>query len=347
MKWETSESYDLGLDLSMLKGSIDITADYFKKYTRDMILTNAPDAHLGVSQGPVSNVGTVQNSGFEFSLTYKGKIDGLRYSISGNLATIKNELLDLNNYTSEYIYHENNVRGTLYPFRSEPGQELYSFYLITCEGTFKSQSEIDAHVGPSGQLIQPNAKPGDLKFKDLNGDGVINNDDKSFKGNAFPDFTYGLNITANYKNFDSFHVFQGVSGAKLFNGYKYSTYNTALQGYNLDNRVLDAWSETNTGSDIPLLRVDDPNSNFGTNSDWYLEDASYLRMKNLTIGYNMPVSLMNKVSQGASMRIYVSAENLFTITNYSGLDPEIGGIGLDIGNYPLARIFSAGLSLKF
>ncbi len=347
LKWETSESYNVGLDLSAWNGKVEFTADYFQKLTKDMIMTNAADAHLGVSDGPTSNVGEVKNEGFELSLTYKNKIGDLTYSINGNLASIKNELKSLDAYTSDYIYHNNKVRSTLYPFRSEPGEELYSYHLITSLGTFKTQSEIDSHVGPNGEKIQPNAKPGDLKFQDLNGDGKIDNEDKSFKGNAFPDFTYGINLSAQYKNFDLSMTFQGVAGSKLFNGYKYTTYNAGQQGYNLDNRVLNAWSTENPNSNIPILRVDDPNQNFATNSDWYLEDGSYLRMKNLTIGYSIPEVIMNGILDGSSLRVFFSGENLFTITDYSGLDPEIGGIGLDMGTYPVSRVLSAGVSFKF
>lgn len=347
LKWETSESFDVGVDLSLFSGRVEITSDYFVKKTNNMIMTNAADSHSGVSAGPTSNVGTVENKGFELSTTFKGKAGDVKYSVSANLSSIKNELKDLDEYTSDYIYHGNEVRSTLYPYRSEPGEELYSYYLISNAGTFKSQSEIDAYVGTDGQLIQPNAKPGDLKFVDTNKDGKIDNDDRSFKGNAFPDFTYGFNFSIDYKNFDLSMSFQGVSGAKLFNGYKYTTYNAAQQGYNLDNRVLSSWSASNPNSNIPMLRMDDPNSNFTTNSDWYLEDGSYLRMKNFTIGYNFPSGLMNTIYPGSSLRLYLSGENLFTITDYTGMDPEVGGIGLDTGTYPVARTFSAGVSFKF
>lgn len=347
LKWETSESLDFGMDLSLFKGQLEITSDYFIKTTNDMIMTNAADAHLGVQDGPTSNVGTVENRGFEFSAILKGSAGKLHYTVSGNLSTVKNKLKDLNGYTSDYIYHSDNVRSTLYPYRSEPGQPLFSYYLIPSAGTFKSQSEIDAYVGPTNQPIQPNAKPGDLKFVDTNNDGVIDSDDRTFMGNAFPDFTYGFNFTADYGSFDLSCTLQGVSGSKLFNGYKYSTYNAAQQGYNLDNRVLDSWSAKHPDSNIPILRTDDPNANFTTISDWYLENGSYLRLKNLTIGYNLPRALLDKICKGSSLRAYLSGENLFTITNYSGMDPEVGGIGLDMGTYPVAKTYSIGLSFKF
>ena len=347
LKWETSESIDLGFDLSFLEGNLELTADYFVKNTHDMIMTNAADSHLGVSDGPTSNVGTVKNTGFELSAGYYKRQGEFKYSINMNLSHIQNELVDLDGYTSNYIYHSDNVRSNLYPYRSEPGQELYSYYLIRNLGTFKSESEIQNYTNSSAELLQPDAQPGDLKFEDTNKDGTIDNDDRTFMGNAFPDFSYGINFSAEYENFDLSVFLQGVSKSKIFNGYKYSTYNAAQQGYNLDNRVLDSWSSENPNSNIPILRTDDPNANFTTVSDWYLEDGSYLRLKNLTLGYSLPGNLMNHVIDGSSFRIYLSCENLFTVTDYSGLDPEVGGIGLDMGTYPVARSYTVGVSFKF
>lgn len=347
LNWETSESVDVGVDVALFGGKVELVADYFNKYTHDMIMTNAADSHLGVDNGPTANVGTVKNNGFELSASYHKRQGDFKFSVNANLSSIKNKLKDLDSYTSDYIYHSDNVRDNLYPYRSQPGEELYSYYLVTSLGTFKSQAEVDSYVNAEGNLIQPNAQAGDLKFEDTNGDGVISADDRTFKGNAFPDFTYGVNFAAEYKNFDLSLVFQGVANSKLFNGYKFSTYNAAQQGYNLDNHVLGAWSADNANSNIPMLRTDDPNANFTTASDWYLEDGSYLRLKNLTVGYNIPQNLMSKLIAGSSLRVYVSIENLFTITDYSGMDPEVGGIGLDMGTYPVARSYAAGLSFNF
>ncbi len=346
LTWETSESTDFGIDASFLKGKIEFTADYFVKQTKDMIMETEVDSHSGISDGADVNGGMVENKGIELSLTYKGKIGDFQYSVNGNVSSVKNTLKNLKNFNTEYIAHDDNIRGTLYPYRSKVGEELYSYYLISSAGTFKSQEEINNYTY-EGNLIQPDAQPGDLKFIDQNNDGTIDNEDRTFKGNAFPDFTYGINLSGKYKDFDISMVFQGVSGSKIFNGMKFTTYNAAQQGYNLDNRVLKAWSEENSNSNIPILRLNDPNQNFETTSDWYLEDGSYLRMKNLTIGYNVPESLMSRIIQGSSLRVYLSGENLFTLTNYTGMDSEVGGIGMDMGKYPVARTLSAGVSLKF
>lgn len=348
LKWETSESTDIGFDLTVLRGKIEYTADYFIKQTKGMIFPTDINIHNGIAEGADVNGGLVENKGIEMSITYKGNVGGFKYAINGNLASTKNTLKNLDNFNMDYIDHSHDytVRGTLSPYRSAPGEELYSYYLISSAGIFKSQSEIDNYTH-NGALIQPNAHPGDLKFIDQNNDGVINDEDKSFNGNAFPDFTYGINVSAEYKNFDLSMTWQGVSGAKIFNAAKFTTYNAAQQGYNLDNRVLDAWSINNPNSNIPIVRLDDANQNFGTASDWYLEDGSYLRLKNLTIGYNIPKLLMNKLLDGSSLRVYVSGENLLTLTDYSGMDPEVGGIGLDMAKYPVSRTLSAGVSFKF
>lgn len=346
LKWEVSETYDIGLDASFLRNKIEIVADYYEKYTRGMILPRTADPHKGYNEGYFDNVGDVKNTGFEFSVLYRNQDNAFKYTIAANLATVKNELLKLNDYESDYIPHRENVRSILSPFRSQVGKPLYSYYLIPCEGTFKSQAEIDAYK-KDGKLIQPDAKPGDLKFTDVDGNGEISDADRTFHGNAFPDFTYGINLTGEYKGFDMALGFQGVSGAKIFNGYKYTAYNMAQQGYNRDNRVLDSWSDKNTNSNIPRLTLEDKNHNFGTNSTWYLENASYLRLKNLTIGYTVPSHLLKSFAKDARLRIYFSAENLFTITDYSGMDPEVGGVGLDVGAYPVARTLSGGISLTF
>lgn len=346
LKWETSETTDIGLDASFFKGKLELTADYFKKSTKDMILINAPNTHIGVSNGPPSNVGTVENFGYEISMNYKNYERKLKYSIGMNMSSIKNELTNLSGFTSDNIFHNDNVRASLRPFRSEVGQPLYSYYLIPWEGIFNTQGEIDSYQ-KDGKLIQPNAKPGDFKFADTNNDGVISDADRVYHGNAFPKITYAINANLEFNNFDFSVIFQGVEDIKVFNGTKYSTYAMNEQTYNRDNRILNAWTPSNQNTDIPRLSTLDPNRNFSTNSTWYLEDASYLRLKNISIGYSLPKSVLDKVMRDVNLRAYISCENLFTITKYSGIDPEVGGIGLDVSQYPVSKIFSAGLSFTF
>ena len=347
LKWERSETTDVGLDMGMFDNRLTLTLDYFRKYTRGLILPIAPNTGAGVGEGPTTNVGTVLNKGLEVSLGYSGQAGDFAYQLNGNLATLQNRVEDLNGYGSAYIQHTDNVRTQLYPFRSTVGQPLYSYYLIPSQGLFKSDQEATAYVGADAKRIQPDAKAGDLKFQDVNGDGKIDDNDRVYMGSAMPKLTYGFNLGTQYKGFDLSVFLQGVSGVKLFNAYKFSTYNAGLQGYNLDRRVLDAWTPANPDATIPRLSTADANQNFSRASNWYLEDGSYLRLKNLTIGYTLPAALTGHVRTGTSLRLYATAENLVTFTKYTGLDPEVGGRGLDVGTYPLPRTLTVGLNLSF
>lgn len=346
LNWETSESIDVGLDASLLENRLSLTLDYFQKTTKGMILGGLPDQHQGVSASEV-NGGEVRNKGFEISVAYSDHIGDLGFSVRANFSKLDNELVNLDGYNNsgiDFIGHGDAIRTTLRPFRSKVGEALYSNYLIPYLGIFQTQAEVDSH-SKDGNPIQPNALPGDFKYADSNNDGKIDNNDRVYMGSYLPDLTYSLNLTFDYKGFDLGLIVQGVAGVEAFNGYKYSTYNASLSGYNLDNRVLNAWTPTNTNTDVPRISTKDNNHNFDSNSSWYMEDASYVRLKNLTLGYALPSRVMDKVGVG-SLRCYISAENLFTITDYSGMDPEVGGNGLDTGRYPLYRTISLGLNVR-
>lgn len=349
LRWERSETFNLGADIALFGDRVNLVGEYYEKRTKGLIQRNAPDPHAGVPTGTLANVGTVLNKGIELTASYRGQTSGgFNYNVSGNISTIKNELLDLDEFTSDFIQHTDNVRTIIYPFRSEPGQPLYAYHLIPTDGLFQSQEQIDSYVNSAGERIQPNARPGDLVFRDVNGDGRITDADRVFMGNAMPDFTYGLTINLDYKNFDLMIFGQGVGGVKLFNGYKLTTYNAGLQGYNLDRRVLDAWQPGRTEATIPVLSTQDPNGNFGQPSDWFLENGDYFRIKNVTLGYTIPQSRLGRLRDGASLRIYATAENLLTFTKYSGMDPEVGaGAVIDNGTFPVPRTFSVGLNLNF
>ncbi len=343
LKWETSESLDFGMDALLFNRKLSLTVDYFEKTTKGMILAGLEDQHQGTSAADV-NGGEVKNTGLEIAASYTDAIGDLNFTINANVSTLKNKLVNLDGYNNsgiDYIAHGDNVRDVIAPYRSVVGQQLYSTYLVPYLGVFQSQAEIDAYT-KDGALIQPNAVPGDLKFQDTNNDGTINDDDKVFMDSYQPNLTYSFGLNLDYKGFDLGMIFQGVAGVKVFNGYKYVAYNASLQGYNLDNRVLNAWTPTNTNTDIPRISTKDNNHNFGTTSSWYLENASYLRLKNITLGYTLPKNIL----KGTDLRVFVSAENLFTITNYSGIDPEVGGKGLDLAKYPVSKTITAGLSLK-
>jgi len=243
-----------------------------------------------------------------------------------------------------------NIRSTLTPVLIQTGYALYSYNVIKTAGIFQSTDEVNNYKDKNGTLIQPNAKPGDLKFVDNNGDGKISDLDRVVVGSAYPSFTYGFSFNASYKAFDLNLFAQGVRGNKIFNGLKYLGLQASVSGqnYNMLKEILNAWTPTNTGSNIPRVSQSDANGNFSNTSDWFIEDGSYLRIKNVTLGYTLPGSLAQKVRLN-TLRFYVTANNLLTFTKYSGFDPEIGmdEQGIDKGRYPQARSVFVGLNVTF
>lgn len=346
--WERLESKNIGLDAEFLGSKLGLTFDYFQKRTKGMVLRPQENLNGGTKED-FANVGEVLNKGFEIGVNYKDNFGDVGFRAYANASHLTNVILNLDGYNLNptFIRHKKyRVRGQLEPVKSYLSNPLYSYHLIPFLGIFKDENEVKAHA-KDGELIQPEAVPGDMKFKDVNGDGKINSDDKVIMGSYQPDLTYSFGLNFDYKGFDLGMFFSGVAGVKIYNAYKYTTYNAALQGYNLDSRVLNAWSENNKNSNIPRLSVKDNNKNFSTDSSWYLEDGDYLKMKNITLGY----TFTNKhlpFMKSSVLRAYFSAENLFTITNYSGMDPEISlrRRGIDMGEYPVSKTLSMGLSLK-
>ena len=343
LKWETTTSKDIGFDALMLDSKLSLAFDYYNKTVDDMLFPLELSQFSGVDNYPWDNVGSVKNRGYELMLGWRDQAGEFKYDVSINMAHNTNELLALSSET-DFQMHGDHVRSTLRPYRSEVGQPLYSYYLIENDGIFQSDAEAQAYT-KDGEMIQPNAKAGDLKFVDLNDDGTIDSDDKRFCGDYYPDFTYGLNISLGYKNFDCSMFFQGVQGVDIFAGYKLTTYKPT-QGYNLLAEGKNAWSVDNKGADIPRLQMQDPNNNYSTESDWYLEDGSYLRLKNFNLGYTLPNQLLS-ASGISKLRLYIASENLLTITGYKGFDPEVGEKGLDMMKYPQARTFMIGANISF
>jgi TonB-linked SusC/RagA family outer membrane protein len=344
LTWAESKQTNIGLDMTVLN-SLSLVADYFIKETNKMILTRTLPGTAGLNTQTI-NAGLVKDRGIELGLTYESnKQRAFTYSVNGTLTKLTNKVEELAPGL-ENIAVGTNFRNELAPLAIRVGQPLYSYYVLKTDGIFQSNAEADNYKNAAGQKIQPNAKAGDFKFVDINGDGVIDPKDRYFAGSAYPDFSYGLSFNANFKNFD-FNVFaQGVQGNKLFNAVKRTTYSASGPSYNKLTGILDAWSPENPGGKVPILSTSDNNGNFNA-SDFYIENGSYLRIRNVTLGYTLPKSLMTKMRTGA-VRVYVTANNLFTITKYTGFDPEIGmdNNGLDVGRYPQARSFILGLSVN-
>jgi TonB-linked SusC/RagA family outer membrane protein len=344
LTWAESKQTNLGIDVAVL-GRLSLNADYFVKEINKMILTRSLPGTAGLNTQTV-NAGIVKDKGIELGLTYNSdKNAAFTYSVNATLTKINNKVQELAPGL-ENIAVGTNFRNELAPLTIRVGQPLYSYYVLKTDGIFQSQAEADNYKNAKGAKIQPNAKAGDFKFVDINGDGSIDGNDRYFAGSAYPDFSYGLSFNASYKNFD-FNIFaQGVQGNKLFNAVKRTTYSASGPSYNKLVGILDAWSPENPGGKVPIISTSDANGNFAA-SDFYVEDGSYLRIRNITLGYSLPKSLANKLKTGG-VRIYATANNLFTITNYSGFDPEIGmdNNGLDVGRYPQARSFILGLSVN-
>ncbi len=341
LSWETSRQSDIGIDISLLGERLSITADYFDKLTYDLIKTQDTDWPNTFGYGaPSINQGRIKNTGFELAASWRSEVGMLKYEVGANMATLVNRVDYIDDNPSSFWAHGDAWREVLRPYRSVVGQPYYSYWLIRQDGIFQTDAEAAAY-SKGGNRIQPNAKAGDLKFIDQNNDGKIDDGDRVFMGSAFPDLTYGITANLTWKNFDLSFFLQGVGGVKLFHAFKHTTLNGSEQGYNRWNKILDAWSPQNTGSGIPRISATDPNKNFQTSSDWYLENGNYLRLKNLLIGYTF-----QKMSWNQGLRVYVSADNLLTFTKYTGMDPEVGGIGLDGGQFPLSRVISLGLKLN-
>ncbi|MDR0541477.1 MAG: TonB-dependent receptor [Dysgonamonadaceae bacterium] len=363
LTWETSEQLDFGIDLGLLNNRLDVSFDWFNKRTFNLLTTQSTGwpSYIGL-EPPKINEGEIRNTGIEASATWKDKIGEVSYFVSGNIATLDNKIYNIGAATPKIVdgktvYEKtpwrwngwgDDYRGVLVPFQSREGDPLYSYWLYRTDGIFQTEDEVKAHVDKDGNMLQPNAKPGDLKFIDKNGDGKFTDDDREYMGSYFPKVTYALNLGLTWKNLSFSMMLQGVEGVKIFNAFKYVMLNEGGSvTHNRWNKILDAWPVTNN---IPRINASDPNDNFTRNSDWYLEDGSYLRIKNITVAYDL-TSLLHRSQflDNRKSRLSLSAgvDNLFTFTKYSGIDPEVGGNGMDTGIYPVATTYSFGIKLTF
>ena len=276
------------------------------------------------------------------------KGDDFNFALTGTFDITRNNVESLATPNATIDGGANADFGGFAITRTQVGQPINSFFGWQVESIFQSQAEIDAlnAKADGGFYINANTRPGDIKFADLNGDGKITADDRTFLGSILPKFSYGLNWAGNFKNFDFTMYLQGVQGNKVYNGTKVIGQGM-LRLFNATTDVLNAWTPTNTDTDVPRAVSGDPNGNART-SDRFLEDGSYMRIKNLSIGYTFPASSMKNLTGNVveRLRVYVSSQNLLTLTKYTGYDPEIVG-GVDFGTYPQARTILFGLNLGF
>ena len=353
LTWETSEQTDFGIDFTMFKNRLSASIDYFEKRTSNLIqdqTMNWPST-IGVSAMKV-NQGEVRNRGVEFQGTWRDNINkNWSYWVSGNVAWLKNWVSDIGVKDADgnpgVWTGDGSYRLIPYVYQTSQGQPLNSFFLIKTDGIFQSDADAKAYT-KDGNMIQPNAKAGDLKFVDYNNDGKIDSNDRQYCGSATPKWTYALSGGFTWKKLSVSAMLQGVGKAQAMNVSKYSLLGDAEGEFNRSQDILDAWSTTNTGSNIPILSKADNNGNFSTPSTWYLESASYLRLKNVTLSYDF-TDLLQKCAhfkeRGSNLAVSFCAENLFTITHYSGIDPECGGY--DALKYPVSRAFSLSVKLTY
>ena len=353
LTWETSQQFDAGLDIDLFKDRLSLSVDYYNKRTFNLIQDQTMGWPQTIGLNPmVVNQGEIRNSGIEVVAAWNDSVNkDFNYHISGNFSYNKNQVA-----STGIVDNEGNAgkwtgggdfRLVPWIYQSEAGQPMNSFYVIKTAGIFQSDAEAAAYT-KDGQRIQPNAVAGDLKFVDFNNDGKIDDNDRQYVGSAMPKFTYALSGGFEWKGFTVDVMFQGVAGNKIAYVGKQMILSDVEGNFNRSAEILNAWSPSNTGSSIPRLSKNDPNGNFSTPSDYYIENGSYLRLKNLTIGYDL-TKVLHKVphfaGRGSSCRVYVSGENLFTITKYSGMDPEMGGY--DTIKYPVSRVFAFGIKLNY
>lgn len=343
IRWEQSEMIDIAIDMGVFNDRLIATIDYYVKNTKDLLERIPIPGHVG-NDPPFANVGTVQNKGVEMSVNWRHYLKQLRYSVGLNASYNKNTMTKIGNEDKVLPGATWAIAGLV--TRAEEGLPIAYFWGYQTDGIFQNTTEVYQHIGTEGALLQPNAKPGDVRFVDVNGDNVINEEDRTLIGNPTPDWTLGLNASVEYWNFDFSFLFTGAFGHQVFNG----SQRQDLRYTNRTEDILGRWTGEGSTNEMPRYTWIDVNNNYRV-SDLYIENGSYLRLKNIQIGYTLPKSVLNKIGSTV-WRFYISAENLLTFTKYTGADPEIGAmssfdIGIDRGIYPAARTFRFGTTISF
>jgi TonB-dependent starch-binding outer membrane protein SusC len=352
-RWETTTSTNLGLDLSLINNRIDMSFDWFTRETTDMLFPVQVPLTAGVATAPFQNIGSMRNRGVDLALSYNGQAanGNLTYSIGGNVSTYRNEVLKTTGDPSTQYFGINDERIMNFVV-TQQGHPISSFFGYTIDGIFQTDDE--AAAAPLNTLGVNQNRAGRFRFVDINGDNRIDTRDLSIMGSPHPDFTYGVNLNVNYKAFGLNLFGQGVQGNQIFNIVKYFTDFPTFGGNRSTRMLYDSWRPGKTDAILPQLTSSDQVSILP--STYYLENGSYFRLKNIQLTYTLPTTLAGKIGLGTT-RVYVQSQNLFTITDYSGMDPEINlrtytagndrQIGVDGGNYPTARQFLVGVNVSF
>lgn len=347
IKWEETAMTNVGIDFMAFNNRLSLTADYYVKNTKDILLTVPIPISSGGANDPIRNAGKIRNNGFEFNLGWMDQPNpDISYGINLIGSFNKNKVIAMGSESGSIKGGSTNQNITT--SETKAGYPIGGYWLISTAGYFNSQEEVDAYA-KDGKKIQPAAEPGDIKFVDANNDGVINDDDRVFQGSPFPDFTFALNGNMRYKNFDLSIGLQGVLGNKIYNATR-QTLEDVTKGSNFLASCLDYWTPENKNASHPRLTWDDPNRNTRAESDRYLENGSYLRLRSVQLGYTFPQTWFKGAIQHA--RVYINAENLFTITSYSGYSPDVNADNANYRRfdnfiYPTNRTFMLGLNVTF
>lgn len=354
LHWEKRIVKNIGFDAALFNNRLIVTAEVYNSLSKDVLLNNPLPAFLGNAGGnPSVNAASIRNTGFELSATYRSSANAIKWDITANATTIKNRVVGLGNQAAGRNYLQTVLTRTQF------GRSIGEWFVLRTNGLFQSQADVTSYKSKNGQIIQPNAKPGDIRYVDLNGDGQINNDDRDFYGSPWPTLQTGAQFNASYKQFSLNIQLVGVFGLKIYNDVR-----RVLDSYQNTNfrKDINPWTPTNTNTGDPRLAVqeNDPgvSDNNRSETDRWIENGSYVRLRNVELGYTFPNSLVNRVGFNTA-RIYVSGQNLLTLTKYTGPDPDIIGStdinpqtrildrGVDAGNWPASRIISVGIQCEF
>ncbi|WP_185116811.1 SusC/RagA family TonB-linked outer membrane protein [Dysgonomonas massiliensis] len=341
IKWETSESVNFGLDATFLSNRLIFSFEYYDKDTKDMLLGTPMNYYMGYPNAPYTNTGEANNRGIEFNLEWRDKINDFEYSLGFNMSTIRNRMTELNGGKpiSSGVVRQQNVTYT------NKGLPIGAFWGYKTDGLIQTQGQLDL-ARSQGQIY---AELGDVLFVDTDGNDVLDSNDRVMIGNPIPDIIYGFNISAAWKGFDLNMQFGGTIGNDIYNAARVYTYSLS-DITNKDRALLNYWTPENTNTNIPRLAANDANDN-NRPSDRYVESGTYLRLRNVQFGYTLPSALVKKAML-QKVRLYVSGQNLFTVSSYSGIDPEVGqssslSRGVDFGIYPQSRVITGGVSITF
>lgn len=358
LEWEKTKMWNIGLDFGLLANQITFSMEAYNRRVEDIILQPPLAPSLGYAEIPPFNIGEMKNWGMEFQATYTRATGAFQWDLLANIGITRNKVLKL--ATANNAIYSGNISDYNFQItKTEAGKSIQGFYGYLTEGIFQSEQEVT-----NAAYQTDGTAPGDIKFKDLDGNGVINSDDRTYLGSFIPDFNYGLNFNASYRHFDITLFLQGVQGNDIFNLTKFYT-EGMLRLFGAGEGIKNAWTPEHTNTHMPRAIDGDPNQNVRT-SNRFIEDGSYLRIKNLTVGYSLPPALLTSVTRGSltKARFYVATQNLLTLTGYSGYDPEVGsrfsvgqfagGItnglltnGIDYGQFPSARAVMLGIQIGF